>query len=119
QAGVNLWIGNNPQSDGASALLPGTRADWWGGYQDTIQLAEAAEGRPLKASEVSEHYVRRVRAWWAAQPRAAVRHMLWKARLFVSQRELGNNQDERFFALHFSALLRALPIGFGLVFPLG
>lgn len=118
QGGVNLWIGNNPQADGASALVPGTRADWWGGYQDSIQQAEAHEGRALKPSEVSDSYARRVREFWAAQPRHALELTLWKLRLFLTDRELGNNQDERFFALHFGPLLRWLPLGYGLLLPL-
>ena len=28
QAGVNFWIGNNPGSDGSSAIVPGTRGGW-------------------------------------------------------------------------------------------
>jgi 4-amino-4-deoxy-L-arabinose transferase-like glycosyltransferase len=118
QGGVNLWIGNNPQADGASALVPGTRADWWGGYQDAIQQAEAREGRALKPSEVSDSYVRRVREFWASEPRHAFELTLWKLRLFLTDRELGNNQDERFFALHFGPVLRWLPFGFGLLLPL-
>lgn len=118
QGGVNLWIGNNPQSDGASAIVPGTRGDWWGGYEDAIQQAEAAEGRALRPSEVSDHYVRRVRQWWRQEPVAALRLLGWKLRLFLTDHELGNNQDERFFALHFGPLLRGLPVGFGLIAPL-
>ncbi len=118
QGGVNLWIGNNPQSDGASAIVPGTRGDWWGGYEDSIRQAEAAEGRALRPSEVSDHYVRRVRAWWRAEPLHALELMLWKLRLFLTDHELGNNQDERFFALHFGPLLAWLPIGFGSIAPL-
>jgi 4-amino-4-deoxy-L-arabinose transferase-like glycosyltransferase len=118
QGGVNLWIGNNPQADGASALVPGTRADWWGGYRDAIQQAEALEGRPLKPSEVSDSYVRRVRAFWAAEPAHALELTLWKLRLFLTDRELGNNQDERFFALHFGPLLRWLPLSYGILLPL-
>ncbi len=119
QAGVNLWIGNNPQSDGASAIVPGTRADWWGGYQDSIRQAEALAGRPLRPSEVSAAYVQRVRAFWAAQPARALELFVWKLRLLLTDRELGNNQDERFFALHFGPLLRWLPLGYGLLLPLG
>ncbi|MBK7641932.1 MAG: glycosyltransferase family 39 protein [Planctomycetes bacterium] len=118
QGGVNLWIGNNPQADGASAIVPGTRADWWGGYQDAIQQAEAREGRALSPSEVSASYVSRVREFWSEHPLQAAHLMAWKLRLFVTDRELGNNQDERFFALHFGPVLRWLPVGYGLLLPL-
>jgi tetratricopeptide (TPR) repeat protein len=118
QGGLNLWIGNNPQADGASALVPGTRSDWWGGYHDAIQQAEAAEGRALAPSEVSAHYVRLVRQFWAEHPRRALELLFFKLRLLLTDRELGNNQDERFFALHFGPVLRWLPYGYGVLLPL-
>ena len=112
QAGVNFWIGNNPESDGSSAIVPGTRADWWGGYYDSIAQAEASAGRALRPSEVSAHYARRARAWIAAEPAAALRLFGRKLRYLVSDWELGNNQDERFFARRFGAA-RYLPPTFG------
>lgn len=56
QGGVNFYIGNNPLSDGVTAVVPGTEATWWGGYYDTIRIAEQAAGRSLKASEVSDYW---------------------------------------------------------------
>jgi asparagine N-glycosylation enzyme membrane subunit Stt3 len=44
QGGVNFFIGNNPGSNGMTAIVPGTRADWWGGYEDTHRLANDARG---------------------------------------------------------------------------
>lgn len=119
QAGVNLWIGNNPHSDGSSAIVPGTRPDWWGGYHDAIQQAEVAEGRSLKPSEVSRHYTRRALRFVFDSPWRALKLTLWKLRLFWTDYELGNNADERFFAHRFGPILRWLPLGFGLVAPLG
>ena len=104
QGGVNLWIGNNPASDGSAAIVPGTRDGWWEGYYDSIALAGAEEGRPLKGSEVSAHYLRRTFSWWRAEPLKAARLMARKARLFFGARELSNNQDVTFTAS------RTLPI---------
>jgi tetratricopeptide (TPR) repeat protein len=118
QGGVNLWIGNNPQSDGSSAIVPGTRADWWGGYYDAIHQAEAAEGRRLKPSEVSRWYTRKAIDFVLANPLTAARQLAWKLRLFWTDFELGNNVDERFFAYRYGAVLRVLPLGFALVAPL-
>jgi predicted membrane-bound mannosyltransferase len=56
QSGVNFYIGNNPRSDGHTAIVPGTPGDWWGSYYATIERAERALGRKLKASEVSRYY---------------------------------------------------------------
>jgi tetratricopeptide (TPR) repeat protein len=118
QGGVNLWIGNNPQSDGSSAIVPGTRADWWGGYFDAIHQAEAASGRTLKPSEVSSWYTHKAIDFVLREPARALRLMLWKLRLFWTDWELGNNSDERFFAFRFGPILRWLPLGFGVLAPL-
>ena len=58
QGGVNFFIGNNPQADGTRAVVPGTRPDWWGGYHDTIAMAEQAAtrvqfGKPIAAGRSS------------------------------------------------------------------
>jgi tetratricopeptide (TPR) repeat protein len=119
QGGVNLWIGNNPQSDGSSAIVPGTRPDWWGGYHDSIALVEREAGRALRPSEVSAAYTAKALAWMRAEPAAALAHLAWKTRLFWADFELGNNVDERFFALRYGPILRWLPITFGVVAPLG
>ncbi|MFH0946850.1 MAG: tetratricopeptide repeat protein [Planctomycetota bacterium] len=112
QAGVNFWIGNNPDSDGGTAIVPGTRAGWWEGYHDAIRLAEHAEGRSLKPSEVSAHYSQKAWDWILSHPGDAARHLLWKARLFFTNWELGNNQEVRFFAERFNPFVLWLPLGF-------
>jgi 4-amino-4-deoxy-L-arabinose transferase-like glycosyltransferase/predicted negative regulator of RcsB-dependent stress response len=119
QGGLNFWIGNNPTSDGSSAIAPGTRPDWWGGFHDVIAQAEAAEGRALRPSEVSGHYFASAWNWIADQPGAALRLLMWKLRLYWTDYELGNNQDEVFFAHEFGPVLRFDPVRFGVVAPLG
>ncbi len=121
QGGVNFWIGNNPASDGAAAIVPGTRDGWWEGYYDAIAQAEAAEGRTLKASEVSDHYRSRALDWMTSYPGDAAQHLLWKARLLAANVEIANNQDMQFLAFRTVPLLRWSPVrwgsllGFGLV----
>ena len=60
QAGTDFVIGNNPQSDGVTAIVPGTRSSWWGGFDDVKRLAEAAAGRPLKGAEIDRYWLARV-----------------------------------------------------------
>ena len=119
QAGLNLWIGNNPSSDGVTAVVPGTRPDWWGGHRDSILQAEQAEGRPLKPSEVSRHYSLRALDWAMEQPGDFFAHQLFKLRLLIAHRELGNNADVDFIAQRFSLIMRTLPPSFALLFGLG
>lgn len=119
QGGVNLWIGNNPDSDGRTAVVPGTRAGWWTGYHDAIAQASAAEGRDLEPSEVSRHYSARAWDFILGSPAESLGLMLRKAKMLWSHDEIGNNQPVRFFAYQFSTLARLLPLGFALLVSLG
>lgn len=119
QAGVNFWIGNNPDSDGSTAIVPGTPGGWEEGRAASIELAEEAEGRPLKDSEVSRHYARRASSWMLEEPGAALAHLAWKARLLWLDVELGNNLPVEFFARRYDPLLRWSPVGFTLLAGLG
>ncbi|MEM8712346.1 MAG: tetratricopeptide repeat protein, partial [Planctomycetota bacterium] len=119
QGGVNFWIGNNPSSDGAAAIVPGTRDGWWEGYFDAIAQAEALEGRELQPTEVSAHYRDRAFSWFAESPGAALRHFAWKARLLFANVEIANNQDMRFLAFRTLPPLRFSPSRWGVLLGLG
>lgn len=114
--GVNFYIGNNPFSDGSTAIVPGTRADWWGGYYDAIAIAERDEGRKLKLAEVSDYFFRRGAAWIEAHPGDAMSHFGKKLRIFWSGPERANNKFLYFFwAL---AGMKYVPLpGFWLIAP--
>jgi 4-amino-4-deoxy-L-arabinose transferase-like glycosyltransferase len=115
--GVNFYIGNNPQSDGSTAIVPGTRADWWGGYNDAIAMAERAEGRKLKLNEVSRHFFRRGMAWIRTRPDAATEHFAKKFRMFWAGPERANNKFIYFF-WNLAGMKYVLLPGFWLVAPL-
>ena len=114
QGGLNLYIGNNPEADGTSAIVPGTRATWWGGYRDANAIAEREMGRPLKPSEVSAYWTRRTVEFITSEPGGWLRLMGRKAFLFWYGHELGNNAEE-YAATWFSPLLAAL---MGMIGPL-
>lgn len=120
-AGVNLWIGNHPGSDGSSARLPGARTDLWGGIEDAARMAKAESGssRDLRPSEISSHFAGKAREHILQHPAEALAHFAWKLRLTYCAWELGNNTDPRFFARRFGPVTRFLPLGFGLLAPLG
>jgi len=123
QGGVNFFIGNNPDSDGATAIVPGTRATWWGGYYDALQLAEEAEGRTLKASEVSAYWFRRGLQFIREQPVRAWQLMARKLVLFWDGQEIANNKDIYFFSARrplTELLIRKglIDLPFGLIAPL-
>ncbi|MFC1683250.1 tetratricopeptide repeat protein [Candidatus Zixiibacteriota bacterium] len=123
QGGVNFYIGNNPQADGVTAIVPGTREDFWGGYQDAIKIAVRAEKRYLKASEVSNYWFRRGFQFWREQPMTALRMTFKKFGLFWGGAEIGNNKDVYFISSRIPPLGMLIWPGsiycpFGIVAPL-
>lgn len=119
QAGVNFYIGNNPRSDGHTAIVPGTPGGWWEGYRATIERAERATGRDLKPSEVSRYYFGEAFKWIAAQPGDFLALTWLKARLFWTSWEISNNKGIYFWSERFAPTLSLLPLGFAVVGPLG
>ncbi len=119
QGGVNFWIGNNPQSDGSTAIVPGTRGGWWQGYSDAIAMAEHEAKRELRPSEVSRFYAAKTWGFLFGEPGKALDLMLHKLRLFWIDYELGNNEDVRFVSHRFSWVPRWMPLGFSVLGPLG
>ncbi|MFT4542136.1 MAG: 4-amino-4-deoxy-L-arabinose transferase-like glycosyltransferase/Tfp pilus assembly protein PilF [Planctomycetota bacterium] len=118
QGGVNFWIGNNPTSDGSTAVVPGTRAGWWSGYHDSIAQAQAAEGRNLSPTEVSDYYSKRAWDFISEEPAGALGLFGHKIKLLWNRWEMGNNQPVRFYSYHFSPLIRFLPLGYEVLAPL-
>lgn len=95
--GVNFYIGNNPESDGYTAIVPGTRPDWWGGYVDTHRIPEQELGRKLTEGEVSRYWFSKASDWIRSEPLAWAGLMLHKFRLFWSSIEMPNNRPIWFF----------------------
>ncbi len=93
QGGVNFYIGNNPASDGVTAVVPGTRPTWWGGYRDTITIAEREAGRKLRPSEISALWTRKAMAFIRGAPSRWLQSLARRAVLFWNAFELSNNQQ--------------------------
>lgn len=123
QGGTNFYIGNNPEADGVTAILPGTRASWWGGFNDVRRLAEEAAGRPLKGAEIDRYWMGRGFEFWRRHPGKALGLVARKLWLLASGYEVSNNRDIYFFKqysflnpLVFSTGVFKFP--FGLLLPL-
>ncbi len=118
QGGMNFYIGNNPQSDGASAVLPGARTTWWGSYLDAKEMAEKSTGRNLKPSEVSRFWYLQGLKFATGEPLRFLYLTVKKFILFWNGNELSNNRDFYFFARS-APILKLLIWRFILYFPFG
>ena len=97
QGGVNFYIGNNPLSDGKTAIVPGTRKSWIGGFEDARRIAEETAGRKLKNSEVDRFWMNKGLEFTANDPGKALTLLFKKAYMFWGGYEIPNNRDLYFF----------------------
>lgn len=118
QGGVNFAIGNNPRADGFTAIVPGTRATWWGGHDDAVALAERARGRPLRASEVSRYWTEQGLAFLRSSPGAAFRLYVRKLYLYWWGAEISNN-EHIYFLRRYSLPMQVTLWHAGIYFPFG
>jgi len=85
--GTNLWIGNNPQADGlCQPLLPG-RGHTASDRVDALELAEAATGRELTATQVSDYWRGEALEFMSSEPLAWTRLILRKSYFLLHARE--------------------------------
>jgi hypothetical protein len=83
-SGINFWIGNNPDANGYPRFPPGLRAGQAAMLQDSIDVAEAVAGHPLKRGEVSQYWSAKARDYIADHPLAWLRLLDLKLRNFWS-----------------------------------
>jgi 4-amino-4-deoxy-L-arabinose transferase-like glycosyltransferase len=83
--GINLWLGNNADVDGAMAIRPG--AAW-----EALVNEPARHGFHTPASQ-DAYFTRKALEWCGSRPLDCVGNLLWKARLLLLARELPRNED--------------------------
>jgi tetratricopeptide (TPR) repeat protein len=123
QAGTNFYIGNSAESDGMTAIMPGTRPTLWGGYDDVKRLAEEAVGRPLKGAEIDRYWLGKGLEFWLRQPGKALGLLLRKTFLWFTGYEQSNTRDlyavKRYsFINYLLSNSRFLKFPFGILLPL-
>jgi tetratricopeptide (TPR) repeat protein len=94
QGGINFYIGNNAQSDGKSAVMPGFGQAWK--YNDCVKYAESTTNRKLNPSEVSNFYFSKGFAYWKDNPSSAILLLGEKILVLIGYKEFGNNGDPYF-----------------------
>jgi 4-amino-4-deoxy-L-arabinose transferase-like glycosyltransferase len=123
QGGTNFYIGNNPHADGKTAIIPGTRPSWWGGFYDAKRIAEQAEGKTLKNAEIDRYWLKQGLNFFATMPGKALTLLLKKTYLFFGGYEISNNRDIYYFTrpTYLKFLLFKIPFlqfPFGVLLPL-
>jgi tetratricopeptide (TPR) repeat protein len=119
QFGSNLYIGNNPASDGSYVALRQGRGSPEFERLDATELAEQAAGRRLTPAEVSRHWTTQTVTYIRGQPGSWLRLLVRKARLLVSRTEIIDTESQESHA-EYSLALRALsPVWhFGVLLPI-
>lgn len=115
--GLNFFIGNNPASDGRSAMIPGAVTPWMGGEREALAIAAEQAGDSLSAAEASRYYTRRGLEYFATYPADAVALLLKKFYMFWEGPERSNEKYVYFFWDRFGLGRVPMP-GFWLVSPL-
>ena len=115
QGGVNYYIGNNPESDGWAAVVPGMPFDWT--YAEAVERAERASGRELKPSEVSRYYYHKAWEFIREQPSGYLTLLGLKLSYFWSRWEISNNKSIYIQTERFTPLVKYLPLGFAALGP--
>jgi tetratricopeptide (TPR) repeat protein len=116
QDGINLFLGNNEQGDGLSAVMPEPLGHNWQIRQITY-IAESDVGLRLKPGEVSAYWRDRALDWIKDNPGNFLALFGRKLLYQFGNREISNNRS---LQTHFSSfgLLDDNPLSFGVVFPL-
>jgi 4-amino-4-deoxy-L-arabinose transferase-like glycosyltransferase len=83
--GINLWLGNNSDVDGAMAIRPG--AAW-----EALANEPVRHGFHSPAAQ-DAWFTRKTLEWCRSRPLECVGNLLWKARLLLVARELPRNED--------------------------
>ena len=95
QGGVNFYIGNNPQANGLSAVLPPYADDWE--YTDAMHEVQKATGKIPRPSEVSDYYYKKGLNFILHSPVEFTSLFIKKTYFFWNSFEPSNNQDISFF----------------------
>ena len=119
-AGINLYIGNNPYAQGVFAIPPdiAVRNDNYKMAEDAKEVACKECGKQLKPSEVSRFWTSKAVDFIVKNPVAAAKLYAKKIRLMFNQREIPNHLDVVFFKKEVTPWLSYLIIGFWIVAPL-
>ncbi len=95
-SGFNLYVGNNPKSEGVFVAPEGTGTNVKSQMEDSRAIAERESGRPLKPSEVSKFWSEKAKAFIRENPGRFFWLCKQKLLLFFDAREISDVNDYTF-----------------------
>jgi tetratricopeptide (TPR) repeat protein len=113
-AGVNLYIGNNPETDCVWPSIPALKTvaglDGWTcfDYPRITRALERKLGQPLTHSDASAYFTAQALAYVRTHPTQTLARIVKKAALFWGPAEISNNKVTHYERLN-SPTLRNLP----------
>ena len=114
QGGVNFWIGNNAEADGAyRPVVPGKQIPALE-RKEPVRLAEQALGRRLTPAQVSSYWLRKALGWAREHPLAFLQLQIRKLGMFWSWYEWPDAVDP-YWVRTLSPALRLPLVEFGTV----
>ena len=116
-AGLNLYMGNNPRSTGLPARPPGLRDIPEYEPGDARRIAEKETGRPLSMAEVSRYWSGRALSYMADNPASFLSGLARKFVVLWNAYELPDNYHYSFIRNRFMRMLWVFPT-FALIGPL-
>ncbi len=114
QGGINFYIGNNPDADGVSAIMPEPMGHNWQ-ISQIRHIAETESGEKLSSGEISSFWFRKSIEWIKDNPSEFISLYLKKLYFNISNREISNNRDLNQFFNNIP-LLKYNPVVFGILF---
>jgi len=113
QGGINFYIGNNPDADGVSAVMPEPMGHNWQ-ISQISHIAEKETGRVLKSGEISSFWLSNAVEWIVENPGDFIGLYLKKLYFNILNREISNNRDlNQFFQT--IPILKYNPVSFGIL----
>lgn len=98
--GFAFFVGNNPRANGTMRYPEGVHSHPFLEERESAAVAERAEGKPLKPSQVSRYWYGRALGYIAAEPWGWTRLTLYKFALFWNCFELPDDYNMHFIERH-------------------
>lgn len=122
QGGVNFYLGNNPQADGLTMVMPEIKLDQsipWSDFVDTTDhYAESVVGRKLTASEISSFWNGKAIDYILGNPFSFLK-LTGKRLMYLLSGFENSDQTDIYRYTNYSPILGALIFNHGIKFPFG